>query len=268
MRSRWLNYNHCIRLIPVTITTIGLFLSVGVHIYRVTSCELEDCEPECVKTDTNMMNITGSGDMNMTGSGGMNMTESGGTNVTRSNNVIKKYEAECDIASAFYIVFVLRVVTLVSAIKLFSPLKVSSSALQSLITTFRLKHLANVTVFYCAVLYVYALIGVHVIGSLEYHCVSDEVVNKSVDRTLRLCWDNEVNCTNMEDECKNICNETCVTPSDLSLPDLHCDPRHEQWYKCPVGTRCYPIKISRNLGYYGLYDNLGKSDMCYSNASA
>jgi len=166
-------------------------------------------------------------------------------NETADHGHDSNYEADCDIDSAFYIVFVLRVVTLVAAIKLFSPLKISSTALQSLITTFRLKHLANVTVFYFAVLYIYALIGVHVIGSLDYHCVSDTLPN---DATLRLCWDNE-------------CSIPCVSPADLSIPDLHCDPRMDNPdnpYKCPYGTTCREIEISRNLGYYGHYDNLGK----------
>ena len=219
MRSRWLNYNHCIRLIPVTITTLGLFLSVAVHTYRITSCELDECSDE---------------------ESHINCTEAYDDNKT-------KFDADCDVDSAFYIVFVLRVVTLVAAIKLFSPLKVSSTALQSLITTFRLKHLANVTVFYFAVLYIYALIGVHVIGSLEYHCVSDELCNIS---SLRLCWD-------IQDEKDNDCN-SCVTPSALSLPHLHCDPRVSNSYRCPNGTSCQEIEISRNLGYYGQYNNLGK----------
>ena len=231
MRSRWLNYNHCIRLIPVTITTLGLFLSIAVHTYRITSCELDECSDE--KRDKNCTHTEEAYD------DWMNSNDSSALNDSKT-----KFEADCDVDSAFYIVFVLRVVTLVAAIKLFSPLKVSSTALQSLITTFRLKHLANVTVFYFAVLYIYALIGVHVIGSLEYHCVSDELTDNS---PLRLCWD-------IQDE---KCN-SCVTPSALSLPHLHCDPRVSNSYRCPNGTSCQEIEISRNLGYYGQYNNLGK----------
>jgi len=237
MRSRWLNYNHCIRLIPVTITTLGLFLSVAVHTYRITSCELDECSNE--KRYINCTNIEAK-------------FKADDDRMDSKNNKTK-FEADCDVDSAFYIVFVLRVVTLVAAIKLFSPLKVSSTALQSLITTFRLKHLANVTVFYFAVLYIYALIGVHVIGSLEYHCVSDELSDNS---SLRLCWD-------IHDKEDIDCNYSCVTPSALSLPHLHCDPRMENSYRCPNGTSCREIKISRNLGYYGQYNNLGKRIYSY-----
>ena len=125
-----------------------------------------------------------------------------------------------------------------SAIKLFSPLKISSNALQSLITKFRLKHLANVTVFYFAVLYIFALVGVHQIGPLDYHCVSDDVNNNNTtlkNMTLKLCWieEDDESCGNCTDDesCGNHTINTmtgdrndCVSLASLSIPDIHCRP--------------------------------------------
>ena len=215
MRSKWLNYNHWVRLIPITITTIGLYGSVVVESVRLT-----------------------------------------------------QEENDFEVPSLLYIIFVLRVVTLVSAVKLFSPLKISSNALQSLITKFRLKHLANVTVFYFAALYIFALIGVHEIGPLDYHCVSNRVMNNG--SSLQLCWEddqNDDNCSMCNDDNSNdvVFNDTCVSLASLSVPNLHCRPceegtsdcDNEMPYTCPEGYSCRKVSIGRNFGYYGHYDNLG-----------
>ena len=205
MRSHWLNYNHWVRLIPIAITTIGLYGSVAVEIVRLT-----------------------------------------------------RREENFEVPSPVYIIFVLRVVTLVSAIKLLSPLKISNKALQSLITKFRLKHLANVTVFYFAALYIFALIGVHEIGPLDYRCVSNNVTDNST--VLELCWVNEI----QYDECNNATyNATmnmddCVSLDSLSIPDLHCQPcKQNDNCGCPDDYSCRKVNIGRNFGYYGHYDNLG-----------
>ena len=217
MRSHWLNYNHWVRLIPIAITTIGLYGSVAVEIVRLT-----------------------------------------------------RREENFEVPSPVYIIFVLRVVTLVSAIKLLSPLKISNKALQSLITKFRLKHLANVTVFYFAALYIFALIGVHEIGPLDYRCVSNEVIVTDTSTVLELCWVNE----NQHDECDNamsnanvtssatmIMNDNstaCVSLDTLSIPDLHCQPcKQNDSCGCPDDYSCRKVNIGRNFGYYGRYDNLG-----------
>ena len=215
-RSQWLNYNHWARLIPITITTVGLYGSVALESVRLT------------KEDTN-------------------------------------YE----VPSPYYIIFVLRVVTLVSAVKLLSPLKISSNALQSLITKFRLKHLANVTVFYFAALYIFALIGVHEIGPLEYRCVSDSMA-VDTNTTLELCWADESD--NQYDECMCEVNYTgnhdgCVSMNNLSIPDLHCRPCNDSGgcnvrYSCPDDYSCRKVNIGRNFGYYGHYDNLGMFEWC------
>lgn len=186
---------------------------------------------------------------------------------------LSREDCNYEVPSPFYIIFVLRVVTLVSAVKLLSPLKISSNALQSLITKFRLKHLANVTVFYFAALYIFALIGVHEIGPLEYRCVSESVVNNN---TLELCWADD-----SDDPCNyntSICEEDggqwemihdkdnnsgCISLNSLSIPDLHCHPYNDSegcdddQYCCPDGYLCRKVNIGRNLGYYGHYDNLG-----------
>ena len=208
MRKRWLNYNHWVRLIPISITTVGLYGSVAVESFRLS-----------------------------------------------------QEDNEFEVASPYYIIFVLRVVTLVSAVKLFSPLKISSNALQSLITKFRLKHLANVSVFYFAALYIFALIGVHEIGPLDYHCISDSIMTNTTT-PLQLCW---VNATNDEcDICDNFNNSNssndCVSLDSLSVPDLHCHPRKENdtdYNVCPKGYSCRKVNIGRNFGYYGHYDHLG-----------
>ena len=190
---------------------------------------------------------------------------------------LSREDCNYEVPSPFYIIFVLRVVTLVSAVKLLSPLKISSNALQSLITKFRLKHLANVTVFYFAALYIFALIGVHEIGPLEYRCVNKSIVNKSIvnDNTLELCWarDSDDPCeTYMCDEDREQCemmhndkdnNNTCISLNNLSIPDLHCHPCNDNEdcddaeYSCPDGYSCHKVNIGRNFGYYGHYDNLG-----------
>lgn len=206
-----MNYNHWVRLIPISITTIGLYLSVVVESVRLT-----------------------------------------------------QEENDFEVPSPCYIIFVLRVVTLVSAVKLFSPLKISSNALQSLITKFRLKHLANVTVFYFAALYIFALIGVHEIGPLDYRCISDRVVNTT--SPLQLCWYDDRD----DDKC-DMCNDTssnndefnCVSLASLSVPDLHCRPCEETGcdsemaYTCPNNYSCRKVNVGRNFGYHGHYDNLG-----------
>ena len=203
MRSEWLNYNHWVRLIPISITTIGLYGSLVVESVRLT-----------------------------------------------------QEENDFEVPSLCYIIFVLRVVTLVSAVKLFSPLKISSNALQSLITKFRLKHLANVTVFYFAALYIFALIGVHEIGPLNYHCISDRVVNDG--SSLQLCWQNN------DSDGIDTFDNTCVSLASLSVPDLHCRPCEEensscdsQPFPCPNEYSCRKVNIGRNFGYYGHYDSLG-----------
>ena len=175
-----------------------------------------------------------------------------------------------EISSPYYIIFVFRVVTLVAAVKLFSPLKISSNALQSLITKFRLKHLANVTVFYFAALYIFALIGVHEIGPLDYRCISNRIANN--DTTLQLCWVNESDdddddngscVTCLDDMCDNdvnVSDDGCVSLEDLSVPDLHCKPGNKTdncTSCCPNNYSCCKIHIGRNYGYYGHYDNLG-----------
>ena len=225
MRSEWLNYNHCVRLLPIAVTTIGLYLSVVLESYRLS----RKCD--CFEID-----------------------------------------------SPYYIIFVFRVVTLVAAVKLFSPLKISSNALQSLITKFRLKHLANVTVFYFAALYIFALIGVHEIGPLDYRCISNRI-ERNNNHTPELCWanvtvnddgdDKNDTCIMCEDDMcdvdMNVSDSTCVSLDDLSVPDLHCQPCDESKpcnesncnTCCPDGYSCRKVNIGRNYGYYGHYDNLG-----------
>lgn len=221
-RSRWLNYNHWVSLIPISITTVGLYGSVVVESIRLSD---EDNEVHPI----------------------------------------------------WYLIFVLRVVTLVSAVKLFSPLKISSNALQNLITKFRLKHLANVTVFYFAALYIFALIGVHEIGPLDYRCVSHDVCN-NCKMPLELCWaqesDDGCNLEGMNNNTSNAdmnrnadmngnadMKNSCVSVDSLSVPDLHCKPCNDGddcgGYACPKGFSCSRVNVGRNLGYYGHYDNLG-----------
>ena len=221
-KSRWPNYNHCVRLIPIAITTIGLYGSVILESIRLSN-----------------------------------------------------RNGDYEISSPLYIIFVLRVVTLVSAIKLFSPLKISSNALQSLITKFRLKHLANVTIFYFAVLYMFALIGVHEIGPLEYHCVSDNVVVNDSNEALELCWMNDdSSCNGNIEPCRKTHNESCPNMSEsdnntqefsscvsldsLSIPDLHCRPSNDCISSCPQNYSCRKVNVGRNFDYYGHYDNLGR----------
>lgn len=187
--------------------------------------------------------------------------------------IIRLTNEDLEVPSPYYIIFVLRVVTLVSAVKLFSPLKISSNALQNLITKFRLKHLANVTVFYFAVLYIFALVGVHQIGVQEYRCISNEVMSND---TLNLCWvdkfDDKFD-NKDEEKCSKCYNDpvndnNCVSLASLSVPDIHCSPCQnndsdecdiDSMFKCPNGYSCRKVNIGRNFGYYGHYDNLGMS---------
>lgn len=82
-----------------------------------------------------------------------------------------------DISWYWYIAMLPRAfLSVTSSIKLFIPSNVESSVLQKVSTIIKWKQLCMVTLFYFIFVFIFALLGVHIIGGLDYICVYNNSV--------------------------------------------------------------------------------------------
>lgn len=137
----------------------------------------------------------------------------------------------------------------------FKRLRISTSVWRELTRYLKLKHLLNVAIFYALMVFIYAVIGVNVIGPLTNRCVDVEGLERSANITLSVDSDK---CYMVENFFNAAANETRLDglrrlEKHLAIPDLHCGTR-----TCSNGMKCLCVNFTRNRVYQADYPHLGK----------
>lgn len=150
--------------------------------------------------------------------------------------------------------------SLFSAMRALAPfkrLRISTSVWRELTRYLKLKHLLNVAIFYALMVFIYAVIGVNVIGPLTNRCVDVEGLERSANITLSV---DSNKCYRVEHFFNAAANETRLNglqrlEKHLAIPDLHCRTSNGT---CSNGLKCLCVEFTRNRVYQADFPHLGK----------
>ena len=174
-------------------------------------------------------------------------------------------EPICPPHATLYIPFIVRLLSLFSAMRALAPfqrLRISNSVWRELTRYLKVKHLLNVAIFYALMVFIYAVIGVNVIGPLTNRCVDVEGLKRSANTSLD-CLKNDDKCCTVENF-YNPPNESRLDglrrlERHLAIPDLHCRSGSSgNQTSCPSGLECVCVYFPRNRVYQADYPHLGE----------
>ena len=171
----------------------------------------------------------------------------------------------CPPHETLYIPFIIRLLSLFSAMRALAPfqrLRISNSVWRELTRYLKVKHLLNVAIFYALMVFIYAVIGVNVIGPLTNRCVDVEGLKRSANTSLDCLKTDEMCCT-VENFYNPVANESRLDglrrlERHLAIPDLHCSSGNQTQTFCPSGLECVCVKFERNRVYQADYPHLGE----------
>lgn len=127
----------------------------------------------------------------------------------------------------------------------------------------KVKHLANVAIFYGLMIFIYAVIGVNVIGPLSDRCVDVEGLASSAGISL----DDLDKCYEVGSFYNAAANESRLDglrriEENLAIPDRHCRRSKNGTVQangtCPNGLTCLCLKFPRNRVYQADYPEIGE----------
>ena len=166
-------------------------------------------------------------------------------------------ELNCPPFPTWYLPFIARLLSIFPAMRALAPfqrLRISNNVMREFTRYLKVKHLVNVAIFYVLMVFIYAVIGVHVIGPLSNRCVDMERLQQSANMTL-----NESKCYDVSDFF-NADNESRVNglqriESHLAIPDRHC---RQRGVKCSDDLMCLCLEFPRQTVYQADYPHIGK----------
>lgn len=171
---------------------------------------------------------------------------------------------QCPPHAVLYIPFILRLLSLFSALRALAPfqrLRISNSVWREFTRYLKVKHLANVAIFYALMVFIYAVIGVNVIGPLTNRCVDVQGLKRSANISLD-CMDTDDKCCSVENFYRPAANESRLDglrrlERHLAIPDLHCTGNQTE-SSCPSGLECVCVEFFRNRVYQADFPHLGE----------